>query len=241
MLMGKNLIQQKRGKGSPTFRARTFAAIGDIRTLYRGTAVIEDLERCTFHTAPLAKIRHADDNTSYILAVEGMKVGEPITIGPDAAVRTGNSLALKNIPEGIDICNLEAAPGDGGKFMRASGSTARIVAKTPAGIMVQFANKRQRLFHPECLAMVGIIAGGGRTEKPFLKAGNKWKAMKARNKYYPIVSGISMNALCHPHGGKHSSKKGRPTIAPKNAPPGRKVGAIRPRGMGRGSRKIPKF
>ena len=81
--------------------------------------------------------------------------------------------------------------------------------------------------------MIGLVAGAGRPEKPFMKAGTKHHKMKARNKLYPIVSGVAMNSLSHPFGGTQSSHKGRPTIAPKNAPPGRKVGKIRPRQTGR--------
>ena len=66
-----------------------------------------------------------------------------------------------------------------------------------------------------------------------MKAGIKFKAMKAKGKYWPIVSAASMNAVDHPLGGARSSRKGRPTIAPRNAPPGRKVGMIRPRHTGR--------
>ena len=65
-----------------------------------------------------------------------------------------------------------------------------------------------------------------------MKAGRKYHYMKARNKLYPRVCGISMNAVDHPHGTSRSSKKGHPTIAPRNAPPGRKVGKIRPRRTG---------
>ncbi|MEK6800500.1 MAG: 50S ribosomal protein L2, partial [Nanoarchaeota archaeon] len=83
---------------------------------------------------------------------------------------------------------------------------------------------------------IGIIAGGGRTEKIWLKAGRRYYAMKARNKLYPKTSAGSMNATDHPFG----SGRGGPTyggkassIAPKNAPPGRKVGILRPRRTGR--------
>ena len=91
-------------------------------------------------------------------------------------------------------------------------------------------------FNPDCRACIGIIAGSGRKEKPFLKAGTKHHAMKARNKLYPSVSGTSQNAVDHPFGGSSSSVKGRPTQAPRNAPPGRKVGKIAPTRTGRKKR-----
>ena len=105
-----------------------------------------------------------------------------------------------------------------------------------AGIVVELPSSKRRTFMPDCRAIIGTIAGGGRTEKPFLKAGTRHFKMKAKNKFYPIVSGISMNAVAHPFGGKGSHTKGRPTQASRNAPPGRKVGSIAPRRTGRTKR-----
>ena len=91
---------------------------------------------------------------------------------------------------------------------------------------------KEKDFNPDCRAQIGIVAGSGRKEKPFTKAGAKWFAKRARNKLYPIVAGLAMNAVDHPFGGKSSHKKGRPTVAPKYAPGGRNVGKIRPRRTG---------
>ena len=93
-------------------------------------------------------------------------------------------------------------------------------------------SKKEKSFSPQCRATLGVIAGQGRKEKPFLKAGTRHYYMKARNKLYPRVKGQSMNAVDHPHGTSRSSKKGQPTIADRNAPPGAKVGKIRPRRTG---------
>lgn len=231
--MGKNLTQQKRGKGSPTYKAPTFKAAGDVKLLNKKAAKVLDLIRSPFSSAPLAVVEYQDNTRGLIVATEGLKVDNMIKIGEKAELKHGNALKLKDIPEGVSVCNIEGVPGDGGKFARSSGASAKIFARTPSGVTVQFSSKKQKKFHPECLAIVGTVGGSGRVEKPFLKAGNKFKAMKAKNKYWPIVSGASMNAVDHPLGGKRSSRKGRPTIAPKNAPPGRKVGMIRPKSTGR--------
>lgn len=231
--MGKNLTQQKRGKGSPTYKSVSFRAAGDIKLLAKKSAKVLDLIPSAYHSAPLAVIEYEDASRGLIVSVEGMRVGQTLAIGEGAALEHGNALRLKNIPEGVTVCNVEGTPGDGGKFIRSSGTAGRVVAKTSSGVVVQFPNKKQRTFNGECLALIGTVAGGGRTEKPFMKAGNKFKAMKAKNKYWPIVSGASMNAVDHPLGGKRSSRKGRPTIVPRNAPPGRKVGMLRPRSTGR--------
>ena len=98
---------------------------------------------------------------------------------------------------------------------------------------MRFHSGKEKLFSPTCRAGIGVLAGAGRLEKPFLKAGTRSKRMEARNKLYPSVSGVAMNAVDHPFGGSSSNSKGRPTQAPRNAPPGRKVGAIAPRRTGR--------
>jgi len=230
--MGKRLIQQRRGKGSPTYRRHSFRALGKARVENRIQATLLGFTHSKMHTAPLAHVRYQDGVEGYIIAAEGTKVGSTIAIG-EGAIELGNTLPLKNMPEGSLIFNIEGTPGDGGKFVRASGGAARIMSKTSAKVIVQLPSKKKKAFKPACKATLGVVAGGGRRDKPFLKAGHKFHNVKARNKYWPIVSGASMNAVDHPLGGKRSGRKGRPTIAPRNAPPGRKVGMLRPRHTGR--------
>jgi len=232
--MGKNLTQQKRGKGSPRYKSVSFRSAGDVKLLNKGKAKVVDIIPSSYHTAPLAILEYESGDTSLTVATEGLMVGATITIGDKASLKHGNALKLDDIPAGVSVCNIEGRPGDGGRFIKTGGASGKVVAKTSAGVVVQFKSKKQKTFNPNCLAVIGTVAGGGRTEKPFLKAGNKYKAMKAKNKYWPVVSGASMNAVDHPLGGGRSSRKGRPTIAPRNAPPGRKVGMLSPRGTGRG-------
>ncbi|MBW2991163.1 50S ribosomal protein L2 [Candidatus Woesearchaeota archaeon] len=230
--MGKRLTQQKRGKGSPTYTRPSFCFKGQTKTGADGTVVVAGLLRCRAHTAPLAKIRYDDNTTSLIIAPEGIRAGQKITIG-GKEVKLGNILELRNIPEGTSVFNIESKPGDGGKFVKAAGMSARVVARTQSKVTVQLPSKKYKHFNPKCKAGIGVVAGGGRLEKPLFKAGRKFYKMKAKNKYWPSVSGTSMNAIAHPFGGTKSSHKGRPTIAPRRASPGRKVGMLRPRQTGR--------
>ena len=234
--MGKNLIQQKRGKGSPSYRRFHRFAPGMAKVQSRGSATVLSLFHSQFHTAPLAKVRYEDGIEGLMIAGEGLSVGQRVVISADAKLELGNTLPLQSLPEGSLIYNLEAQPGDGGKFVRASGGVARIVGRIPAGGIVQLPSKKQRTFNPMCKATLGVVAGGGRPEKPFLKAGIKFHRIAARNKYWPTVSGVAMNAVNHPFGGKSTHSKGRPLIARKNASPGRNVGAIRPSRTGRKKR-----
>lgn len=235
--MGKNLIQQARGKGGPTYRAPSFRYKGRasyfIPSKGKLNAKIIDIIKCAGHSAPLIVLEHENKIRNLMIAPEGIKVGGVVEYGEKIAAENGNMLLLKDIPEGTLVYNIEGQPGDGGKFVRSSGAFARVIAKMKSKVVVQLPSKKQKEFNPNCRATIGIIAGSGRKEKPFLKAGTKFYAMRAKNKLWPIIGGTSQNAVDHPFGGSSSAHKGKPTIAPKNAPPGRKVGAIHPRRMGR--------
>ena len=231
--MGKNITAQKRGKGSATFRSHSFRCRGRAKILPKESAFVADIISCPGHSAPLMQITYDDGEKGFAIAPEGVAVGDVLDLSGQGKIAHGSVFRLQDIPEGVAVFNLEAKPNDGGKFIRGSGASARIVSKTKEAIVVEFPSKKKKSFHPDCRAMIGIVAGGGRVEKPFLKAGRKFFAMKARNKYWPSVSASAMNAVAHPFGNKRSSRKSKAKPAPKNAPPGRLVGAIRARKTGR--------
>jgi large subunit ribosomal protein L2 len=231
--MGKNLIQQARGKGGPTYRSPSFRYLAKVsypQTASQGT--IKDIVKCRGHSGPLAQMKYDNGEESFIIAADGIRVGDNVQIGANAAFEKGNTLCLKDIPVGANIFNIELHPGDGGKIVRSGGCTAKVLSKKEKEVIVMLPSKKEKAFNHECRATIGIIAGAGRKEKPFLKAGRRYHYMKARNKLYPRIKGQSQNAVDHPYGTSRSSKKGQPTIADKNAPPGAKVGKIRPRRTG---------
>ncbi len=239
--MGKSLIQQKRGKGSPRYRAPSFRykgktgfaryEIGKVSGAY-----VTDLLHSSGHSAPLMELKYSNGETGLLQAPEGIKVGDKIEMGENVELKVGNILPLKSIPEGTQIYNIESYPGDGGKFVRTSGTYAKIITKIEDGIVIELPSSKRKTFQPECKAAIGIVAGSGRTDKPFLKAGTRFYAMKAKNKMWPQVSGTSMNSVDHPFGGSSSHAKGIPTQSSRNAPPGRKVGKIAPKRTGRHKR-----
>ena len=198
------------------------------------TATIKDFTHCAGHTSPLAEIRCDDGNDYTVIAAEGAKVGDIIQIGENAEIKLGSILPLKKIPEGTMVFNIELQSGDGGKMVRSSGTFAKIFAKTETKVTLILPSKKQKIITGDCRAIIGVAAGGSRTEKPFMKAGIKHYAMRARGKFWPRVSATAMNAVNHPFGGKRTSRKGQPTIAPRFAPPGRKVGMFKPATTGRG-------
>ncbi|PIZ52130.1 50S ribosomal protein L2 [Candidatus Woesearchaeota archaeon CG_4_10_14_0_2_um_filter_33_13] len=232
--MGKRIIQQRRGRGTMTYRSPGFRFKGKPKHYNIETSgVVTELVNCPGHSAPLMEVNFLSGEKGLTIAPEGIKVGDEISIGSSAEVKLGNVLKLKDIPEGTLIHNLEIRPGDGGKLVRSSGSFAKVVAKTENSVRIKLPSNSEKIFLPACRAAIGIIAGAGRLERPFLKAGTRFKKMKARNKLYPKVCGISMNAVDHPFGGKCSHIKGRPTLSPRSAPPGRKVGKIAPSRTGK--------
>ncbi|MFW6263279.1 MAG: 50S ribosomal protein L2, partial [Thermotogota bacterium] len=165
------------------------------------------------------------------IAPEGIVVGQEIAIATTDA-KVGNVLKIQDIPEGTPIFNIEGQPGDGGKYVRSSGTSAKIGPKVADGITIIFPSKKKKVFSENCRAMIGVAAGGNRVEKPILKAGNAYYKAKARNHLFPVVSGSAMNAVAHPFGNKRTARKSKNRPIPRNAPPGRKVGNVAARRTG---------
>lgn len=234
--MGKRIIAQARGKGSPTYKAPSFKYKGSAKhrsiTTDEMPGVVVDLVSCRGHSAPLALVEYEDLEYNLLLAPEGIKVGDQI-LSETETQTAGNIMKLQNIPVGALVYNIEMKPGDGGKFCRAAGTFAKVVGHSEDHVTVQLPSKKKKTFHKTCRANIGIVAGSGKTDKPLLKAGNAFYKMKAKNKLYPKVSGGAMNAVDHPFGNKRSSRKSKARVAPRNAPPGRKVGMVRASRSGR--------
>jgi large subunit ribosomal protein L2 len=233
--MGKRLRLQRIGRGSPTYRAKSWRKLGEIKLppLAEGEAVVIDILHDPGRSAPVARIRYADGQERLVLAPEGIKVGERIVAGVSAPVKPGNTLSLAEIPEGTLIHNVESQPGDGGKFSRSSGTHAILIAHDIGRATVQLPSGEIRDFNPRCRATIGVVAGGGRLEKPFMKAGKKSHALRAKGKPYPRVRGVAMNVADHPFGGGRRKHAGRPKTVAKGAPPGQKVGLIAARRTGK--------
>ncbi|MCK4884016.1 MAG: 50S ribosomal protein L2 [Candidatus Diapherotrites archaeon] len=241
--MGKRLGVQRRGKGSPAWRTPdhrfkyTSAYPTYSETEKEGIvqAEIIDLLDDVARTTPIAKILCEDNVVSYVLAPEGIFVGQLIELGTDSKVSIGNILPLKSIPEGIPIFNVENTPGDGGRTIKSSGAFSYIVSRAGNKVTLKLSSGKFKTFHPNCRATIGNAAGGGRTEKPMLKAGAQHHKMKARNKRFPKVRGVAMNPVSHPHGGT-GHHAGKSTTVSRHAPPGQKVGHIAAKRTGRRKR-----
>ena len=235
--MGRRITSQARGRGTRRYISLRHRYKGearhkiDTKEVHFGTVL--KLEHSPAHSAPIALVRYDDGEEGYIIAPEGIAIGDTISIGKGAEIKTGCTLSLLDIPDGSSIYNIEQIKGDGGRFVRASGTFAKILSKTKNGVTILMPSKKEKIFNSNCMATIGIVAGGGRTDKPFVKAGNRWHAMRARGKLYPITSAVAKNAVDHPFGSGRGRHMGKPSVPPRFAPPGRKVGQIHAKRTGR--------
>jgi len=230
--MGKRIIVQARGKGSFSYRVRRNAFKYKLQypKYLSGEGTVIKLVNSPAHTAPLAKIKY-DKGSFYIPAFKGMVEGQKIKFG-EKEVKEGNILPLKDIPVKTPIYDIEAHPGDGGKFIKTSGSSAEITKIIGGDIFVLMPSKKEKKLNKNCRAIIGVSAGSGRLEKPIIKAGKNYHIKKAKNKLWPRTSAVKMNAVDHPFGsGRGKNPKSK--IAKRNAPAGARVGLIRPRRTGK--------
>ncbi|KAF7682892.1 60S ribosomal protein L8 [Astathelohania contejeani] len=199
------------------------------------TFVIDQIVHERGRAAPLVVLKHGEKSTrSYLVAVEGNYVGQKIEVGSGVPFKLGNCLPLREIPESTAITAVEMRPGDGGRLGRASGSFSTIIShnrdantttiKLPSGV--------KKVVSSDVKAVIGIVAGGGVSDKPLLKAGAAYYKYKAKNIAWPKVSGVAMNPVDHPHGGGNHQHIGHPSTISRHAPPGQKVGLIAARRTG---------
>jgi large subunit ribosomal protein L2 len=247
--VGKRIRVQRRGRGGRPYKSSTHKRVAPAQYPLTATkqeytesvinGVIEDFVHDPGRGAPLALLRFENGITCYTVVPEGAYVGQRIQMGGKAPVEVGNILPVGKIQEGTMICNVELRPGDGGKIAKSSGTYAIVVSHTPKGTIIRLPSGRTKYVPDDCRATVGIVAGAGRTEKPFLKAGAKFHLMKAKGHKYPRTRGRAMVAAVHPYGSSKRSAR-KITTTSHGAPPGQKVGLIAARGAGRRKKRVSK-
>lgn len=234
--MGKNLRQQRRGRGGMQYRSPSHRHVGEIKLPLAShkSGKILDIMHAPGRLCPVAKVDFGGENI-IMLAAEGVMVGQTISVDGAGAVQAGNIMPLSSVPEGTLVFNIEGRPGDGGKYVRTAGGSATLVTKGEK-VMMMMPSGAFKMFDLRCRATIGIVAGGGHGDKPFGKAGNKFHAYRSRSKAYFKVKGIAMNPVDHPHGGGGHPHVGKPSTVSRNAPPGRKVGRLSPQKKKKGKR-----
>ena len=225
--MGKRIISRARGKGGPRYRSPGHRFKGKPEYKFE-KAIVIDIIHDPARDAPLAKLK-VDNQERVIIAAEGLKVGDTIDLSGEP--KSGNILHLNKIPKGSFIFAIENYPGSGPQLCCAAGTKAVIVSHELNKVIVQMPSKEFKTFNPNCLATIGAAAGGGRGERPYVKAGEKFYLKQARNKLWPRSSAVKMNPVDHPFGGR--TKPGTPKTISRLMPPGAKVGSISARRSGK--------
>ncbi|XP_002740227.1 large ribosomal subunit protein uL2 [Saccoglossus kowalevskii] len=252
--MGRVIRGQRKGPGS-IFKAHTKHRKGAARLRSLDYAermgylkgVVTEILHDPGRGAPLCRVMFRDPyrykkRVETFIAAEGMYTGQFIYCGKKASLQIGNVLPVSQMPEGTIVCNVEEKTGDRGKLARASGNYATVVSHNPdtRKSRVKLPSGAKKVISSSNRAMVGIVAGGGRIDKPLLKAGRAYFKYKAKRNCWPRVRGVAMNPVEHPHGGGNHQHIGKPSTIRRDASAGRKVGLIAARRTGRlrGAKKI---
>jgi large subunit ribosomal protein L2 len=166
-------------------------------------ARVERLEYDPNRSAHLALLLYADGERRYVIAPKGLAVGETVTSGRDAAIKTGNALPLRNIPVGTLVHAVELKPGKGAQLARAAGGSVQVVAREGAYATLRLRSGEMRKVHVECRATIGEVGREDHNLRKLGKAGAKrWRGIR------PTVRGVAMNPVDHPHGGGEGKTSG---------------------------------
>ena len=189
-------------------------------------------------SARIALLHYADGEKRYILAPQGVSVGDTLTSGPDAEIRPGNSLPLRNIPVGTVVHAVELKPGAGAKMARSAGTSVQLMAKEAGKATLRLPSGEMRLVPAACKGTVGVVSNPEHELVSLGKAGRaRWKNKR------PSVRGVAMNPVDHPlGGGEGKSSGGRHPTSPWGKKEGRTrkkskastKDIVRRRGKGRG-------
>jgi len=209
--------------------------------------VVKDIIHDPGRGAPVAMVQFANryrfkkDKVQFT-ATEGTYTGQFLYFGRRAQLVPGNVLPLSEMPPGTVINNLEKHAGDKGKFAKTSGGFAQIIGHIEGAgkTRVRLPSGQKKTISDAARAAIGIVAGGGRIDKPMLKAGRAFHKYKAKRNSWPKVRGVAMNPVEHPHGGGNHQHIGHPSTVRRDSVPGQKVGLIAARRTGqlRGRKEV---
>jgi len=197
--------------------------------------------------APLARVVFRDPyryklRKETFIATEGLHTGAFVYCGKKATLAVGNVLPVSQCPEGTIVCNVEEKVGDRGALARTSGNYATIIGHSPDDnkTRIRLPSGAKKTIAGGARATIGIVAGGGRIDKPLLKAGRAFHKFKAKRYNWPRTRGVAMNPVDHPHGGGNHQHIGKASTIARSAVPGQKVGLIAARrtGLLRGTVKV---
>jgi len=177
-------------------------------------ARVAEIEYDPNRSARIALLHYADGEKRYILAPLGVSVGDTVMSGPDADIKPGNALPLRNIPYGTFVHNIELKPGKGGQMVRSAGTAAQLLAKEGNYATLRLPSGETRMVHIDCRATVGQVGNVEHENITIGKSGRyRWLGRR------PKVRGVVMNPADHPHGGgEGKSPVGRVPVTPWGKP-----------------------
>ncbi|ALP39645.1 50S ribosomal protein L2 [Aeromonas schubertii] len=172
-------------------------------------AKVERLEYDPNRTANIALVLYADGERRYILAPKGLKAGDAIASGSDAAIKVGNTLPMRNIPVGTTVHAVEMKPGKGAQMARSAGAFVQILAREGNYVTLRLRSGEVRKVLADCRATIGEVGNAEHMLRQLGKAGaSRWRGIR------PTVRGMAMNPVDHPHGGGEGRNKGIQPVSP---------------------------
>ncbi|MGA0790801.1 MAG: 50S ribosomal protein L2 [Burkholderiaceae bacterium] len=187
----------------------------DFRRLKDGIpAKVERIEYDPNRSAHIALLCYADGERRYIIAPKGLEVGATLMSGPEAPIRSGNALPIRNIPVGSTIHCIEMLPGKGAQLARSAGGSAQLLAREGSYAQLRLRSGEVRRVHVECRATLGEVGNGEHNLRQLGKAGaTRWRGIR------PTVRGVAMNPIDHPHGGGEGrTGEAREPVSPWGTP-----------------------
>ncbi len=180
------------------------------RNKYDIPGKVERLEYDPNRTADIALILYADGERRYIIAPKNLKVGDEVISGEASPIKTGNTLPLRNIPQGSTIHCVELKPLKGAQIARSAGTSAQLVAKEGDYVQIRLRSGETRKVRSECSATIGEVGKSEHMLRQLGKAGaTRWRGVR------PTVRGVAMNPVDHPHGGGEGrTSGGRHPVSP---------------------------
>jgi len=176
-------------------------------------AKVQAIEYDPNRTAHLALVAYTNGEKRYILAPEGLKQGDKVESGPQADIKPGNALALKNIPLGTMVHGIELKPGAGAQMVRGAGTAAQLMAKEGKFALLKLPSGEQRMVQAQCRATIGQVGNLDHENISIGKAGrSRWLGKRSH------VRGVAMNPVDHPHGGGEGKSKGNHPQSPWGMP-----------------------
>ncbi len=193
---------------------RSYRKVDFKRNKFDVAGVVERLEYDPNRTAFIALVKYEDGELAYILAPQRLAEGDRVISGHRVDVKPGNAMPLANIPVGTIIHNIELKPGKGGQIARSAGTYAQLIGRDGGYAQVRLSSGEQRLVLASCMATVGAVSNADNSNQNMGKAGRRrWQGRR------PVVRGVAMNPVDHPHGGGEGrTSGGRHPVSPWGQP-----------------------